>query len=231
MKKGEMKKNEIIKTAEYLFCRYGYESTSIQDILNELHTSKGSFYHHFISKEALLEEICSNRASEHSQYVLNHLSDEKDPLKQLNILLSGMIPFSGEKITFLLMLLPVFNLPEGVQIKNCYGKELRDLYYSSLTDVIEKGNNAGIFSCQNPAFSADIVLLMVNHCWFEICALILSNEKAGVATDPSDLLSFTGLYRTSVERILSAPYGSVDLMLLPDLKTIIEQIHSHWSQL
>ena len=43
MKKGELKKQEIMETAEILFCKKGYEQTSIQDILDKLKTSKGSF--------------------------------------------------------------------------------------------------------------------------------------------------------------------------------------------
>ena len=39
MKKGDLKKQEILRTAESLFCRYGYEATSIQDVLDELKTS------------------------------------------------------------------------------------------------------------------------------------------------------------------------------------------------
>ena len=62
MRKGDLKKQEILKTAESRFCRFGYETTSVQDILDDLHTSKGSFYHHFESKESLLEEICRSRA-------------------------------------------------------------------------------------------------------------------------------------------------------------------------
>ena len=55
MKKGDIKKQEIIQTAEMLFCRYGYNETSVQDILDAIHTSKGSFYHHFESKEQVLQ--------------------------------------------------------------------------------------------------------------------------------------------------------------------------------
>ena len=58
MKKGDIKKQVILQTAETMFCRNGYETTSVQDILDALHTSKGSFYHHYASKELLLEEIC-----------------------------------------------------------------------------------------------------------------------------------------------------------------------------
>ena len=54
MIKGDRKREEIIRTAETLFCRQGYEKTGIQEIIDLLHTSKGSFYHHFASKEMLL---------------------------------------------------------------------------------------------------------------------------------------------------------------------------------
>ena len=64
MKKGDLRKKEILSTAEELFCRQGYEKTSVQDIIDRLNSSKGSFYHHFASKEALLEGICRNRAEQ-----------------------------------------------------------------------------------------------------------------------------------------------------------------------
>ena len=95
MKKGEIKKREIIRTAEYLFCRYGYEATSIQDILDALNTSKGSFYHHFTSKESLLEEICRNRAAMDAEPAETADPDQSSPVEALNRLYADMIPFSG----------------------------------------------------------------------------------------------------------------------------------------
>lgn len=55
MRKGELRKESILKTAERLFFEKGYEETSIQDILDALSISKGGFYHYFESKIALLE--------------------------------------------------------------------------------------------------------------------------------------------------------------------------------
>ena len=75
MKKGDIRKQEILNTAETLFCRKGYEQTSIQDILDCLHTSKGSFYHHYVSKESVLEGICSKRAEQ----IYQAISDQLDP--------------------------------------------------------------------------------------------------------------------------------------------------------
>ena len=61
MKKGDRRREEVIETAERLFYSRGYEKTSVQDILDEMHFSKGGFYHHFESKLQLLEAICEMR--------------------------------------------------------------------------------------------------------------------------------------------------------------------------
>ena len=108
MKKGDIKKQEILNTAELLFCRKGYEQTSIQDILDCLHTSKGSFYHHYVSKESVLEGICLKRAEQIYKTVSDLLNPDEDVISNLNLLLSGIIPFQDEKLSFLMMLLPIF---------------------------------------------------------------------------------------------------------------------------
>ena len=48
----------ILDTAYRLFVEKGYEHTSIQDILDGLGgLSKGAVYHHFKSKEEILEAV------------------------------------------------------------------------------------------------------------------------------------------------------------------------------
>ncbi|NMM99728.1 AcrR family transcriptional regulator [Bifidobacterium sp. DSM 109958] len=47
----------ILNSARRLFAEKGYEKTSVQDILNDLHLSKGGLYHHFTSKEAILDRL------------------------------------------------------------------------------------------------------------------------------------------------------------------------------
>jgi len=230
MKKGELKKQEFLRTAEIRFCRDGYEKTGVQDILNDLHTSKGSFYHHFISKEALLEEICRKRAADTSEKVFMNLKSEMLPDEKLNILISGLIPFSGEKLSFLLMLIPVFSGPEGIMIRNCYANELENLYMDAIAESIREGTAQGIFSCRDSRFSAKILIYLVNRFWLEVCDRVMENEKNGQNTEPSDLMSLTNNYRMAAERILSAPFGSVQIIQLPDLQKLTEQIHSHWKE-
>jgi len=231
MKKGEMKKQEIIKTAEALFCRNGYESTGVQEIIDTLHTSKGSFYHHFISKEALLEEICRIRVVSTAGKTEEIVHDPGSPLVRINALFSEMIPFTGEKLSFLLMLLPVFRLPEGIHLRSFYGKVLADYYVGPIASVLEEGRSEGLFSCSNCICLAEESLLLVNHLWMKICEIIIEYETAGSVTDPADLLTVIGEYRLSIERMLCAPYGSIDLIRLPELQSLTEQIHLHWKNI
>lgn len=50
-------KEKIILSAESLFAKHGYESTSVNTIILNAMVSKGAFYHHFKSKEDLILAI------------------------------------------------------------------------------------------------------------------------------------------------------------------------------
>ena len=229
MKKGDLRKQEILKTAESLFCRKGYEQTSIQDILDSLNTSKGSFYHHFISKEAVLEGICKKRAEQIYQTALASLDDSLSVPHNLNILLSGMIPLRDEKLTFLMMLLPIFKLPEGKMVRLGYCNALAEQFYSSVAAKLSEGHESGEIYCNNPDISADIVLLLVNRLWVTVCEMIISAEETHTEPDLSEILRQTEQYRLSVEKTAGMPYGSVELLDLNALRMLTVQIHNHWT--
>ena len=224
-----MKKMDIIRTAETLFCRYGYEATSIQDILDALHTSKGSFYHHFASKESLLEEICRNRVSDPSGEAATGASPA-EPTERLDLLYREMIPFTGEKLSFLMMILPVFDLPEGTSLRVFYEKELTRRYCSEVAEVLRTGTATGSFFCTDALCAAEISLLLVNNLWLKLCDMIILCEKNGNIADPGEMMNLIRQYRISVERLLGAPYGSLKLISLPELQFLTEQIHLHWKR-
>ena len=52
----------ILDVSLKLFLEKGYENTTIQDIIDALgNLSKGAIYHHFKSKEDILEAVCDQR--------------------------------------------------------------------------------------------------------------------------------------------------------------------------
>ena len=50
---------KIVNAAWELFYKYGYENTTVEDIVFESHTSRGSFYHYFKGKDDLLNTLSS----------------------------------------------------------------------------------------------------------------------------------------------------------------------------
>ena len=54
----EVTERRILAAAKKLFAEKGYDKTSIQDIIDKLgDLSRGAIYHHFKSKEAILERL------------------------------------------------------------------------------------------------------------------------------------------------------------------------------
>lgn len=50
-------KGKIVTAAWDLFYRQGYENTTVEEIIEESQTSRGSFYHYFDGKDALLSSL------------------------------------------------------------------------------------------------------------------------------------------------------------------------------
>lgn len=67
----EQTQERIVDASVKLFIEKGYEQTTIQDILDALNLSKGGLYHHFKSKEEILEAVKRKRA----QYTADLLHD------------------------------------------------------------------------------------------------------------------------------------------------------------
>ena len=56
-KKTKTTKKKIVSAAWRLFYEQGYDNTTVEDIIFESETSKGSFYHYFEGKDALLGSL------------------------------------------------------------------------------------------------------------------------------------------------------------------------------
>ena len=56
-KKERNTKGKIINAAWDLFYEQGYEDTTVEEIIEKSGTSKGSFYHYFEGKDALLGSL------------------------------------------------------------------------------------------------------------------------------------------------------------------------------
>ncbi len=226
MRKGEIKKQEILNTAETLFCRKGYEETSVQDILDALHTSKGSFYHHYVSKESLLDAMCEKRAEQIAHSALAESEKKGTPLEKLNCMISSLIPLAGERLSFLMMILPVFSSAQGRSIRNSYCDALQRNFQEPVATAIRDCKEDGTADVFDPESGAVILLTIANQFWCDLCDIMIAQARKDM--EMPDVSGMIREYRMAMERILSAPYGSIDLISLKETLMLFAQIRTHW---
>ena len=79
-------KGRIIEAAWSLFYRQGYDDTTVEEIIQESGTSRGSFYHYFEGKDALLSSLSYlfDRKYEELSPTLDPQQDRFDQLMYLN---------------------------------------------------------------------------------------------------------------------------------------------------
>ena len=146
MKQGRRELNKlqcrdrILKMSRRLFTAKGYGNTTIEDIVFESETSKGSFYHYFDGKDALLGTL-SNVFDEKYEALRPALSPEQDAIEKLVFLnheLFAMID-GGISLDLLARLLSTQLLTRGE-------KHLLDrnrTYFKLLRSIIAEGQRAG----------------------------------------------------------------------------------------
>ena len=54
-------REQIVEAADLLFYQQGFEHTSFTDIASMVHISRGNFYHHFKSKDEILDAVIDRR--------------------------------------------------------------------------------------------------------------------------------------------------------------------------
>ncbi len=81
-KSNKNTRGKIVSAAWRLFYEQGYEHTTVEEIIEESGTSKGSFYHYFEGKDALLSTL-SNLFDDKYIDLIPQLTDDMDAFEKL----------------------------------------------------------------------------------------------------------------------------------------------------
>ena len=133
-------RGKIVSAAWKLFYEQGYEHTTVEEIIDLSHTSKGSFYHYFDGKDALLGTL-SDLFDEKYEALMPVLTDEMTAMEKLLFLngeLFGMIE-NSVSMELLARLLSTQLITSGE-------KHLLDhkrTYYRLLRSIISEGQAKG----------------------------------------------------------------------------------------
>lgn len=68
-KRGVLSARKLLTTAAQLFVEKGFDATSVDDIVKSANSSKGTFYHHYESKAALLLALRERVIEQHQEVI------------------------------------------------------------------------------------------------------------------------------------------------------------------
>ncbi|MBR6753288.1 MAG: TetR/AcrR family transcriptional regulator [Clostridia bacterium] len=206
MHKGDMKKQAILDTAEKLFFEKGYRDTSVQDVLDRLHCSKGSFYHHYESKLQVLMEICRQKAKK--SFEAYQETEYRTELDKLNGLIYQAMPFNKEGEDMLSVLLPLEGLSDGQMVLQSVIDAQKEYFYpemEALLAALRAKNVMHYYQESLPALLWDTYTACYGKLMQEAAAL-----KNGGTTQ--NVIQIIEAARFMWERLTDAPFGSLELI-------------------
>ncbi|MDN3015300.1 TetR/AcrR family transcriptional regulator [Paenibacillus sp. BSR1-1] len=161
-------KQKIMETGIHLFHQNGFKSTSVQDIVQEMGVTKGTFYYYFSSKEELLKDI--------------HLSYIEEIVKQQEVILKNNSYDFTKKLYEIIFML-INNIQSKGPSARIFTRENRHLNEKHVEEIkekraqfrrntqklVEEGINQGVLKKE---FRADILTLGIlgmtnwSYYWF-----------------------------------------------------------------
>ena len=155
MKKGEKRKQELIRIAYQMFVSKGYEHTSVDDIIREAGIAKGTCYYYFKSKEQMLEEVIEmmlQAEAEKAKAVLR--ADLSVPEKIVGIIASIQITQEEQTID------DALHQPENILMHNKIRERIYDLIVPILSEAAEEGVKEGLFFCDHIPERVRIIMIL-----------------------------------------------------------------------
>lgn len=222
MKKGDKRRDEILDVAQRLFDTKGYEGTSVQDILGEMGFSKGGFYHHFDSKLAVLEAICERRAQESCEQAQAACQRMESAVEKLNALLHASLLPGHEHPGYAAMLIGVAYREDGALMREKMKATQIACMLPVMTQVIALGASRGEFFVQHVEDTAQLLLRLTLQFADEIAFLIARGESEDRMAE--EMVAKLATYRTAIERILIAPFGSIDVVEAKELRLLGQSV-------
>lgn len=195
-KEAEERKNEIIDAADELFSQKGYDGTSTNDIIEKVGIARGTLYHHFKSKEDIMDALIerySNRLLGAAQEIA---ADKSIPVVERLIRVIMAMNLSGGSSK---EIMEHIHKPQNALMHQKIQKVIFNKVPPILTEIIRDGIEQGLFNTSFPYECMEMVVIYATAVFDGDMVMLTDEERL------SRLLAFI----CNVERLLGAESGSL----------------------
>lgn len=159
VKDAQERKNEILDAAEVLFSQKGFDGTSTSDILDQVGIARGTLYHHFKSKEdimdALLERYNTKILAAAKRIAENQSIPVVDRLIQ-TIMALNINSQEGSKV------IEHIHKPQNALMHQKMQKIILEGVPPILTEIIQDGIEEGLMNTPFPYESIEMLIAYIN---------------------------------------------------------------------
>lgn len=206
-----IRRNQILEAALQLVYTKGFEQMTIQDILNELHISKGAFYHYFDSKAAVLEALVERIVYEVEPHLAAIVQDSQlSALEKFQRFFDTTARWKTDRIVLMLELVRMWYTDENAIVRQkVFAKTLKQVS-PLLTEIAEQGVQEGVFTIAYPDTFCQVIFYLIQGMGDAFVGLLLEEQDKQNALQQATHI--VAAYNEALERVLGAPRGSINLI-------------------
>jgi AcrR family transcriptional regulator len=193
--------SNIIDVAARLFAEKGYEQTTIQDIVNDLGMSKGAIFHHFGSKEEIVEAVIGRHRDKLIAGASAAAGDKSVPVYERLIRTALALHVSDDTG---LQMAEHMHKPQNALMHMKIERMLFDDATPIMAGVVREGIEQGLFDTPCPEEVIGMILTYSNSAFdAEHMAVLTTDELSRKANN----------FIWTMERLLGAETGSLGGMI------------------
>jgi len=201
---------EFLDVAQQLFFSQGYERTTVQEIIDTVGVAKGTFYHYFDSKQAILEALVAELSAQTLALFEAIVADETlDAIQKWARWVQVYGDWKIQRKAELLAIVRVMQADENVLLSHKLRKQTVQMAVPTLTRIISQGIEEGVFETAYVEEAAEIAYAV---------SRIVSDSIADILLNPDTYEHPEALARrkiaagqAAIERVLGAAPGSLPL--------------------
>ena len=206
-----VKRDAFLDAAQRLIERKGYEAMSVQEVLEDVATSKGAFYHYFDSKADLLDGVVERMVDGALSTVQPFIDDPALPAPvKFRALFAGIAGYKTQRKDLLLGLLETWLSDHNAVVREKFRRVVIQRMTPMMATIIREGQEQGVYAVGSPERTARVFvafLLSLNQSTTE---LYLARHAGEIPLD--EVRSALAAQVEAMERILGAPKGSITLI-------------------
>jgi AcrR family transcriptional regulator len=210
------RKGEIVRAARELFFEHGYNQVSIQQIIDRIGIAKGTFYHHFDSKDALLDAVTlqvSDMGWESIRQVVedNHLS----ALEKFSAVFGASRDWKLSNKRETLAVYKAMTMAENLPFRVRFSELQKERLTKVLAKVVEEGIREGSMDTAFPAEAARASVAITETMMLRVLELLSVKEDPDHCRRQVEQLVEGS--QDAVERVLGVESGELVLVRMEDM--------------